>query len=116
MKYQEYLQITKSNKKYLQDFISVLEDDEPETMASGFQFGCKSIKYSNGDKDTETYNSYYETTHNYQKQTKLNHAETLNNEICVWKNTEELQRRAREAIKNSKIAIRKIRSIPTDSI
>lgn len=49
MKYQEYLQITKSNKKYLQDFISVLEDDEPETMASNVQYGCKSIKYSNGE-------------------------------------------------------------------
>lgn len=27
MKYQQYMQITKSNKKYLQDFMSVLEDD-----------------------------------------------------------------------------------------
>lgn len=27
MKYQEYIEITKSNKNYLNDFLSVLEDD-----------------------------------------------------------------------------------------
>lgn len=41
MKYQEYLQITKSNKNYLQDFISVLENDDPETTASNFQYQMK---------------------------------------------------------------------------
>ena len=28
MKYQEYLQISKSNKSYLKDFLSVLEDED----------------------------------------------------------------------------------------
>lgn len=44
MKYQEYLHITKSKKQYLQDFISVLEDDEPAPQLNTIQYGCKSIK------------------------------------------------------------------------
>lgn len=39
MKYREYMQIAKSDKQYLQDFISVLEDDdEPNTTTSNFQY------------------------------------------------------------------------------
>ena len=110
MKYQEYLQITKSNKNYLQDFISVLEndDDGPETTTSNFQYQMKSVNYQNNRKDS--YSGFYEQAHHYhrnQEQIEL----STNNQVCVRNyNTSELQKKAREAIKNSRLAIKKIKT------
>ena len=110
MKYQEYLQITKSKKQYLQDFISVLEDDdERNTTTSNFQCQMKSASYKSMHKDS--YNTYYQQSSHMKTSSKGN-----NNKIIADKNISELQKKAREAIVNSKMAIQKIKkTISLDS-
>lgn len=86
MKYQEYIHITKSQKDYLQDFISVLENETPLPS-----YTCSPNTSSKATMPTES-------------STKLEDALSLT--------AEALRIKTQEAILNSRKIINKVKAFP----
>lgn len=86
LQYQDYMNIKKSQKNYLKDFISVLEDEQPIT----------------------TNNSSPNTSKGNNNPTESSKVEE--NAVCLT--TEALRIKTREAILNSRKVINKVKGMP----